>query len=190
MDDLITIDTYKQAKAISSAKDDERLGIIVPSVSQLVKTYCGNSFVDYVTNPLTEYFDVEWKQNTIQLTESPLIAVAEVWERTTPAEDYIQLLDDLTEYVPSARKDTITRVGASWPLGVEAIKVLYTAGYASLPGDLTLVLVDLVHYFYREEHKITKQLSGASISNPAGTLKGNVGFPDHIKRVLDLYKQI
>ena len=190
MADLITIETYKQAKAIASSKDDERLGILIPSVSQLVKTYCANSFIDYVTAQKTEYITIEWTTNRVQLTESPIIAVATVSQRTTTTEDYEELTV-LEDYAVNARADTIDKVSGNWPEGVEAVKVVYTAGYATLPADLTLVLIDLIAYYFKEEYKTIRTLSGASMHNTnTSSLVGNLGFPDHIKRVLDMYKQI
>jgi hypothetical protein len=187
MANLITIDIYKQAKAITSAKDDQRLDLIVSSVSQLVKTYCNNSFTDFVTSPLDEYFSPEWSESLVQVSESPLIAVSEVSDRTSVGEDYILLEVDV-DYVVNLKTDTVKRLGQSWPVGVDAVKVTYTAGYASTPADLLLALVDLVSYYYKEEHKMSRVSGSSTMRNPAGTLEGNVGFPDHIKRVLDLYR--
>ena len=57
MADLITIDEYKALKNLSqSVKDDGRIEALVDSVSQLVKTYCGNSIVDYYSSNKTEDF--------------------------------------------------------------------------------------------------------------------------------------
>jgi hypothetical protein len=190
MADLITTETYKQAKALTGAKDDERLDLIVSSVNQLVKTYCNNSIMDYAVSPYTEFQTIEYKTNCLILTESPVLVVSEVWERPSATEAYVQLATDGTEYTLDRRADTLSRVDANWPLGVEAIKVVYTAGYTSLPADLNLALIDLVSYYYKEEHKVTKQMGSSSIHNPRGTLEGNIGYPDHIKRVLDLYRQI
>lgn len=190
MADLITIEYYKQAKALTSAKDEERLGIIVPSVSQLVKTYCGNSFVDYVTVPYTEYLTNDWPTCRLLLTEIPVISVSEVWERTDPTSDYVQLTED-EDFVIDDRVDMIDRLGTNWPTGVKAVKVTYTAGYAELPTDLKLAVIDLISYYFYDERKTQKQLFGASITQSGTTtLNGNIGFPDHIKRVLDLYRQI
>ena len=37
--------------------------------------------------------------------------------------------------------------------------------------------------------KIRLSIGGATIENPSTTsIKGDSGFPDHIKRVLDMYK--
>ena len=38
---------YKDAEGLRGEKDDDRLAVIVPQVSDLVKKYCGISFIDY-----------------------------------------------------------------------------------------------------------------------------------------------
>ena len=47
MADLITVHEYKDAEGLRGEKDDDRLAVIVPQVSDLVKKYCGISFIDY-----------------------------------------------------------------------------------------------------------------------------------------------
>ena len=47
MADLITLDEYKEYEGLTSSNEDLRLEKLIPSVSQLVKTYCANSIVDY-----------------------------------------------------------------------------------------------------------------------------------------------
>jgi len=187
MAELLTTETYKQAKALTGVKDDERLGIIISSVSQLVKTYCNNTFLDYATTPLDEYFSPDWQGCDVQVTESPILVVSGVSERSSTSEAYYTLTE-LTEYAVDLKTDSVRRIGAYWPVGIDAVKVTYTAGYASTPADLKLAMIDLTSYYMKEEHKITRNLGSASMHNPSGTLTGNVGFPDHIKRVLDLYR--
>ena len=43
MADLVTVAQYKDAEGLRGEKDDDRLAIIVPQVSDLVKKYCGIS---------------------------------------------------------------------------------------------------------------------------------------------------
>jgi hypothetical protein len=50
-------------------------------------------------------------------------------------------------------------------------------------------MIDLITYYHKDEHKERKVMGGASIQNSASTSQaGNIGFPDHIKRILDFYK--
>jgi hypothetical protein len=54
---------------------------------------------------------------------------------------------------------------------------------------LKLAMIDLITYYHKDEHKERKVMGGASIQNSASTSQaGNIGFPDHIKRILDFYK--
>ena len=89
--------------------------------------------------------------------------------------------------------DTVFRTNSAgytnWKKGPGAVKIVYTAGYATTPADLKLAVFDLISYYLHDEHKERKVLAGASIQNQATTsMRDNVAFPDHIKRVLDLYK--
>ena len=66
---------------------------------------------------------------------------------------------------------------------------MYTAGYSAVPADLKLAVIDLITYYLKDEHKQRRTMAGASIQNDgSSSQKDNVAFPDHIKRVLDLYK--
>ena len=47
MADLITVNEYKDAQGLRGEKDDDRLAILVPQISDLVKKYCGISFIDF-----------------------------------------------------------------------------------------------------------------------------------------------
>lgn len=194
MANLITLAEYKEAEGITNPKDDLRLNHIIPSVSQLVKTYCGNSFVDYFSTNKVETFDVTWNTPYIQLTESPVNTLVSVEERQSYSESYITLTTGNYEYYLDTRTDTVVRTNASggtvnWRRGVGSVRVTYTAGYSSVPSDLKLAVIDLITYYLKDEHKERRTLAAASIQNQGSTsLQNNVAFPDHIKRVLDLYK--
>ena len=89
MADLITVQEYKNAEGINGQKEDQRLDIIVPQVSDLAKKYCGTSFIDYYSSAKTETFTIRDKYSTtVIVSESPLVAVNSVKERTGYGEDY------------------------------------------------------------------------------------------------------
>jgi len=187
--DLITIDEYKQAKALTSSKEDERLGIIVPAVSQLVKTYCGTSFIDYVNTDKEDLITVEFNDTKVMLEESPVLEILEVSERTSPLETYTQLTSD--QFILNKKTDTVTKVCGYWAKGIESVRVIYNAGYVATPAEVKLALIDLIYYYMKEEYKVSRMSSAGSLKNTAtSTLVGNLGFPDHIKRVLDMYRII
>ena len=191
MADLITLAEYKEAEGIASPKEDLRLASLVPSVSQLVKTYCGNSIIDYYSTNKVETFNIDWGTHVVQLTESPVNTVVSVEKRDSVTESYTTV--PTTDYYLDTTTDSVLYVTGStykhWPMGAGAVKVTYTAGYSACPSDLKLAVVDLITYYLKDEHKERRTLGGASIQNQStSSVRDSVAFPDHIKRVLDMYK--
>ena len=191
MTDLVTLAEYKEAEGIASPKEDLRLATLVPSVSQLVKTYCGNSIIDYYSSNKTETFNIDWGTHIVQLTESPVNTIVSVEKRDSVTESYTTV--PTTEYYLDMTTDSVLYVTGStyknWPRGAGSVKVTYKAGYDACPMDLKLAVVDLITYYLKDEHKERRTLGGASIQNQStSSVRDSVAFPDHIKRVLDMYK--
>ena len=112
MANLITLDEYKASEGIQSTKDDARINSLISAVSQLVKTYCNNTFVDYYAANKTEYFNNNYKTTSIQLTESPVNTVVSVKERIGIASDYKTLTVN-KEYYLDSDTDSIFRSNGS-----------------------------------------------------------------------------
>jgi len=194
MADLTTLNDYKAAEGINSPKDDARLNFLIPSVSELVKTYCANSFVDYYSSNKVDTLNIDWDTHIIQLTESPVTTIVSVEERNSYGDAYVTLTTGNYEYFLDSATDSIMRTTSgstyrNWRRGPGAVRVTYKAGYATLPSDLRLAVFDLITYYLKDEHKERRSIAGASIQNQSSSSqRNNVAFPDHIKRVLDLYK--
>ena len=200
MADLITLQQYKDFAGLTGVTMDSRINVIVDSVSQLVKNYCGTSIIDDYSSAKTEYFDIKDSSTTrVMLDEGPINAVTSVSERESQADSYVTLITENSdssgkyEYIVDSITDSIIRtneeVDNSFPKGRKAVKVVYTAGYSSTPDDLKLALFDLVKYYLKDQRKERMSIAGASVENPVSTsLRNNIGFPDHIKRILDMYK--
>ena len=133
------------------------------------------------------------------LDEGPINAVSSVSERESQADAYVTLITENSdssgkyEYIVDTMTDSIIRtnenIDKAFPKGRRSVKVVYTAGYSACPEDLKLALFDLVKYYLKDERKERMQIAGAMIENPTSTsIRNNAGFPDHIKRVLDMYK--
>ena len=194
MADLITKANYKEYKGIDHFKDDVKIDALISPISQLVKTYCGTSFVDYYSSAYTEKFDImDASTQELFLTESPLVAVTSVKEREGISADYATLVNN-TDYYIDAEHDRIYRIDGdksvkSWATGFSSVEVIYTAGYSTTPQDLRLAIYDLITYYLKEEYKGRKSLAGASLQNGTSTsISADIGFPDHIKRILDMHR--
>ena len=186
MADLISLNDYKELEGVTNTQHDARTEVIIDSVSQLVKTYCGNSIIDFYGTNKVETLSVNYSTTQIQLTESPVNSIVSVEERSEVGGAYTTLTT--SDYELDKNTDTLHRVSSgsykNWEKGVNSVKLTYTAGYSAVPADLKLAVADLVTHYLKGEHKERRTISGATIQNQ----KSDIAFPDHIKRVLDLYK--
>ena len=196
MANLCTKSEYKAYKKIEHAKDDSQIDVLITSVSELVKTYCGSTLIDYYGSNKTEIFDIlDTDTSEIFLTESPLVSVSSVQERDSISSSYNTLTAN-TDYYVDTEHDRIFRIDGdisskAWSRGFASVQIVYRAGYSSTPQDLRLAIYDLITYYLKEEYKGRKSLAGATLQNETATsIKDDIGFPDHIKRVLDMYRVV
>ena len=140
MANLITLADYKQIEGLTNPKDDFRINQLIDSVSQLVKTYCGNSIVDFYSTNKVETFNIDWHTHIVQLTESPVNNIVSVQKRDSVTESYSTV--PTTDYYLDTATDSVLYVTGStyknWPDGAGAVKVTYTAGYSVCAVDLFL----------------------------------------------------
>lgn len=194
MADLVTVQDYKDAEGLTGAKDDDRLNILVPQISELVKRYCGTSFVDYYSTDRTEVVNITENTSVIIVSESPLVSVTSVKERTGPTEAYTTLVVNQDYYVDTTF-DAVRRVtgngSKNFQKGFGSVEIAYRSGYSAVPSDLKLAVFDLITYYLRDEHKSRRSIQGATLEQQgSSSVRNNTDFPDHIKRVLDLYRVI
>ena len=200
MANLLTLDEYKLLEGISSTQNDDKFEQLLTSVSTLVRSYTGQTFDEFVGSPAkTELFDIQWDSYMVQLEETPVINIIGVFEREGQNEEYTELFRDGTndkyEWYFDKSTESVIRTTESghyrdWKRGVGAVKVVYTAGYASIPEDLKLGVADFVTYYHKEEYKQQQNIGGTSREGAGLTQVGDSGFPDHIRRVLDLYRDV
>ncbi len=197
MTDLIDINQYKDAEGIRGETEDDRLILMIPQVSDLVKKYCGTTFIDYYSTNKVETFSIDdLYTSTLIISESPLTAIDLVEERTAYSEPYVTLTTANYEYYVDFEADAVIRTTkngqkTNWAKGMGAVRITYNAGYSATPKDLQLAIYDLMTYYLKDEHKERRTLGGATLQNQSTAgLRNSTDFPDHIKRVLDLYRVV
>ena len=199
MANLVTLQQYKDFAGLQGVQQDAKINVIISNVSQLVKTYCGTTIIDFASTNKIEYFNIQRGDDRVILAESPLIQVVSVEERQSQSDAYVTLITENSdssgkyEYVVDTDSDSIVRTTSStekaFAKGMKAVKVTYKAGYTSTPEDLKLAVFDLIKYYLKDERKERMTIAGATVENQvSSSLTGNIGFPDHIKRILDMYK--
>ena len=175
--DLITLEEYKTYKNIKNPEKDDVLSAIISSVSNLIKVYCGRSFIDHFSTPKVQKFTVKKGRNALILDETPVIDITAVDSAG------VSILDDVT--VDSTLGIVNKDIG-HFTEGTDVITVLYTGGFEETPSDIKLACFELVDYYYNSEHKAKKSFGGTSIEYQATVDE----WPFHIQGILDMYRDL
>lgn len=182
---LITRAEYKAYAGLVSPTQDANIDLLIPKVSELVKTICRRTFVDYVNDSKTEYFD-GGNFNLIPL-ETPTIAVQSLEYSSDYGVTYT-LLTEFVDYVVSKGNGEVYSTSRTTPfvLGVNAYRLKYTAGYETLPEELKLAVFDLVSYYIKNDMAVHSPKAPGTNTVQIEYVT-TAGLPAHIRRVLDLY---
>ena len=179
---LITKAEYKTYASITSVNQDAEIDLLIPRVSELVKTYCRRTFVDFYDEAKIEMF--EGGYGSLILKETPVTQVISVQQSTDYGQTYTKLTK-FTDWVQS--NDFVVSVN---PRGFEPLingyKVSYFAGYETVPEDLKLAVLDLVTYYRKNDGAIHSTKAPGTNAVQIEYIS-TTSLPAHIKRVLDLY---
>jgi hypothetical protein len=182
---LITKAEYKTYAGISSTNQDSEIDLLIPKISELIKTYCRRTFVDYYDEPLVEKTSGGFEK--LLLKEAPVVQVLSL-EKST---DYGQTYANLTEFsdwvLDTADGSVVALSKDGFPKLVNGYIVTYFAGYETVPEDLKLAALDLVTYYRKNDGSVHNNKSPGAGGSVQLEYIMNTNFPAHIKRVLDQY---
>jgi hypothetical protein len=181
---LISVAEYKTYSGISSTNQDAALTLVIPKVSELVKSICRRTFVDYIDDPKVEVAR-SCTNNRFLLQETPVVQVLSFEFSENFGQTYTSLVE-FQDYVVDEDAVEIIAYPYKDYQKVRAFRVTYNAGYDSVPEDLKMATMDLVQYYMRNDSAVhtTKAISPNTMQIE---YVSSTNLPAHIKRVLDLY---
>jgi len=199
---LVTRAEYKAYQGISSNTSDATIDSLIVKVSELVKSVCRRSFVDYVNDPKEEYS--EGGNSTIELAETPVMVILSVEYSSDYGANYVTL-EEYVNFVLSKTQNNLrpilvaspppellgyvpygSRSNPIFPEAINGYRITYTAGYETLPEDLKLAVLDLIAYYIKNDSAVhTHKLAQPNTMQVEYITSTNL--PAHIKRILDLY---
>jgi hypothetical protein len=187
---LVTLSDFKAYKKITKTEDDVKLSLIIESANKLAKTYCRRTFVDYVSSDKVEYFNGN-EYSTVLLSEFPVISITSV-EIASDGVTYTALTEDEDYFVDYELDAIHTPYQLPFTSGAapafKSVKVTYRGGFAEVPEDLRIAVLDLVEYYRQEEYTPRKSMDGSTIENLGFREGGGSSLPSHIKRVFEMYR--
>jgi hypothetical protein len=179
---LITRAEYKAYAGLNSTNQDAQIDLLITKISELVKTYCRRTFIDFYDEAKTEVFQGGFK--TLLLKETPVVNIVSV----NYSADYGQTFTKLTKFTDWVQDgDSIMAINPNgFTQQINGYKVVYFAGYETVPADLTLAAMDLVTYY--RNHDVSVHSTKTPGSNQVQIeYISTTSLPAHIKRILDLY---
>lgn len=176
--DYTTLSAAKEWLKISSDTDDTLLASLISAESERINSYLSRD-LSQKSYDLT--FGGNGKQSMV-FQQYPITAVSlvEIGGVSVPA------YSSATGYGYSFSNWRIQLIGRSWTWGVNNCRVAFTAGYATIPADVSQACLELVAMRYRERERIghaSKSIGGETVSFV--TLE----MSDSVKQKLNNYRR-
>lgn len=186
---MIPLDTIKAYMGIATTdvSKDALLGIFQASVEQQVLNFCECDFSLVVTT--SEIHDGT-NADVIVPNKCPIVSVQAIYRGTRPDGTQGQALNVGTDYYfdPNA----ITLVNQTTPLARGNIRLDYTSGYATVPGDIVLCICEAVKANYQKRSRNSEDLSSRSKGDEGESYVGawdkKTGLPVSVAAKLQPYR--
>lgn len=186
MADLVTLDEVKAYLSITSPNQDDMLNLLISKTSDLIKIYCGTTFIDYYNSIKEEIHN--GGDSSIILEEFP---VRDILLMSYSA-DYGQTYTDLTvgvDYYHDKRNDCITSISGEFTNSPNGYKVNYRAGYEVPPEPIKLACLDLIKYYKNTDNSVKSTRNAGSNTTQIEFIT-SARFPSSIRIILDQYRVI
>jgi hypothetical protein len=182
--DLVTKEQVKEYLKITSAVDDALFDSLIDRCSDFIRTYLGRTITD--EGSITEDHD-GLGRNYIVLQEYPILVLTSVSDdpdRAFAASSDIALGDLIQEDELGIirRKFGVPFLNAS-----KNVRVVYTAGYAAVPGAIEQATIELVASKYRKKDHLGVQ--SRSLKDGSKTYFSTRDFSTEIQTLLSPFRR-
>lgn len=196
---LSTLGGVKAKLGIANTTQDALLTTLIEQTDARIRTYCAREFESAT---FTEY-PTCYGTRQMRLKQKPIISITSIHVDSTRVFAANSLLTAGTDY--SLVDGKVLRVGTVWPNATEnrygllanaqvpavgVVKVVYAAGYATIPPDVVLASDLLIALEYRSR-KLGGPTQSESLEDYSyardGTTVGAVGLPGVVAGLLAPY---
>lgn len=179
---LCTLSDVKLLLGIQSidTNEDDLISTLIDNVSTMISNYCDRTFE---STTYTEYYDGCYYPNKLYTHQYPIISVSGIyddvsWVYTTPITSGSYRINNIyVELLP----------GYTFSYGYGNIKIIYTAGYTTIPGDLKQSCIEEVVRKYKRRNEL-------HVSSMSYGTESTTAFIDDLlpttKITLNKYKRI
>lgn len=168
----------------SDSQYDGKLQLFLDAASQWVQTYCDRIF-DQGT--YTELFHGN-NSNVIHPRQYPVTSLTELRIDNARAWSDPNTLIDSTDYGLDSTGVAVFYYDAVFPGGYNNVRLIYVAGYSSIPADLQMATIWTAEWFYHHNNRGDSGRTSKSKSGENAAMLADV--PPMIKSLLQKYKRI
>ena len=181
---LATLAQLKTYLGVSGADDDALLQALLNRVAPAAERACGRTFAQ---ETVTEYHDGK-DDSVLVLVKRPVESVASVHDDLDRAytDDALVSADD---YVLYPDEGLIELDAGEFRDGLRNVKVVYTAGYAAIPADVTHACVVWAAAVYNRAKEGGDGLSAERLPDLAQEFL-NHAMPPEARQILDRYQEV
>lgn len=186
---LVDLDDVKADLGLSGTADDAFLSRSIARASAAVVTYIGfHPLVETIEDRFDRESGACGASQLLQLSKFPVVAIAGV----TDAEGTLTT-DDVRLYARSGTLYRLADTGALSRWSALPVTVTYTAGHATIPGDLASAVVQMVRADYhargRDPAIRTDTVEGIG-SWTFFDRTGGAAIPADVAAALDSYREV
>jgi hypothetical protein len=183
MTTLATAKTYLKIPTLEIGMDS-MIELFVNSASDDIERYCQRQFK---SQSYTEYHHGR-NQNILLLDQYPIISVTELRIDFEAEFTSLDSLIPVSDYRIGDSNNTLVLVnGQVFSKGFHNIRVIYTAGFSTIPSSLENACLWIVAYYNRmREGQNIGRTNKSKEGESAGYLQE---WPPHIKRALDQFRR-
>jgi hypothetical protein len=155
-------------------------------ISDQFEAYCGQGIK---SNSWTGYYDGNGSCRMFT-ANSPIVSVSSLQYRLSPFESYQDLVSDMSSVI--LYDNYVELYQNHFPIGKQSIKIIYSAGYEVIPGDIKKCAIEAVAEMYSEMKNDRLGLSTKTINNQPGLNESNTYYQlaERHRYILDNYRKI
>lgn len=177
---LTTLAQAKSQLAIPGVTEDARVEMFINAASARIERFCDRRFKQA---SYSEYHHGRG-QNLLLPLEYPIISIAEI--RVSDDKVWTEGLVPSTDYFIVDYDQAIQYLGY-FPSGFGNIRLMYSAGYATIPSDLEMACLWYVEWYFK--HRDRGDMGRTSISKGDESVGVLDASPKMIQEILLDYKR-
>ena len=187
--ELATLADIKTLLRITSSGEDSLLTIIKDAVEQDVKNFCGRDFL-IPSSAYTEYHDGDGTRQ-LRALQRPITDITSI--HVDGGRNFADVsLIATSKIITDAEARVLGYIelfNASFLVGIKNVQLIYKAGYAAIPKDLSLAVKTIVCKIF----KVADKQMWAQGSQTAGDLVITLtpdAWPKDARKTLDRYRRM